>query len=396
MEKQNIKIKRSKGRLYKKKRSAGRRVMEIILMVLAVGILGVVGYSAAGPLISYFKGEGETSTTPWEPPESSTPEESDTSDSESSPDTTTHYFSDGSGAYVLSANALVSPSSLIQELSGAESAGCSVIILPVKTEDGLLLYSSQISSVKDTELVAGSMTASQIVGVVKDRGFERVVALVPALYDKSTPQYVADTGYRFADESYAWLDAAANNGGKQWVDPFRGGTRNYYTQLVRELTGAGFDEVLLSEMRFPKFTTYDQTILDQRNFAGNRYTALTSLYSSVNSAAGGGKTAVAVDIADVLAGFGKSYGGTAEILSDRSFTGTVYLMIDLSRFGTTLDTEENGKVTLPSDPAQKVTTLVSKAAGYIGTNLTVVPVVRAEGMTAEQLKRCYDALDSGQ
>ena len=399
MEKQNIKIKRSKGRLYKKRKSAGRRVAEIILMVLVVGILGVVGYSAAGPLISYFRSEGgEPGTTPWEPPESSTPEESENSDtsdtsdtSESESTTTTRPVFDGSGAYLLPVNALADQSMLFQALSVAESSGCSIIIVTVKDDDGHLLYGSQIPSVKDTEIVTGSMTAAQIVSAVKERGFTGIKALVPVLYDRTTPIFVQETGYRFADDSYAWLDAAADRGGKQWVDPFRSGTRTYYTQLARELTEAGFDEVLLSELKFPQFTTYDLSILDPRNFSDTRYTALTSLYSSVSSAVSN-KAAVSVNITDVLSGYGNSFVETAEILSDKSFTGTVYLMTDLSAFGTSLATGDNVNMTLPADPAQKAQALVSKAVSYIGTNVTVVPVIKTGGISVEALSRCYEAL----
>ena len=394
MSKQNIKIKRSKGRLYKKRKSTGKKVLEIVLMVLVVGVLGVVGYSAAGPLISYFKGEGgESVTTPWEPPESSTPEESDssdTSDSESA-DTTTQTVPDGSGAYLLPMTALANQSALTNALNSAEKAGCSVIIVPVKDDEGHLLYSSQLASVKDTEVVTGSMPLGQITSVIKNKGFVSVKALVPTLLDKVTSAYVSDMCYRFAGEGYNWLDGTPENGGKRWADPFRDGTRVYYTQLVRELTAGGFDEVLLSELRFPNFTTYDQTILDARNFTSTRYTALTGLYTAANSAASN-KAAVAVDIADVLAGYGKSFAGSAEILSDRKFTGTVYLTINLSDFGTSLATGENSKINLPADPAKKVQTLVSRAAGYIGTNMTVVPVIEPAGLSPEALAKCYGAL----
>ena len=393
MSTQNIKITRSKGRLYKKRKSTGRKVVEIIIMVLVVGVLGVVGYSAAGPLISYFQGEGgESVTTPWEPPESSTPEESsDTSESESTADTTTQPASDGSGGYLLPATALANQPALAQALNAAESSGCKVIIVPVKDTEGNLLYSSQVPAVKGTDIVTGTMPAGQITSVIKSRGFTSVKALLPTLLDKNTPLYVEDTGYRFADDSYGWLDAAANNGGKPWVDPFRTGTKQYYAQLVRELTGAGFDEVLLSEMRFPAFNTYDETILAARNFTPTRYTALTSLYNNAGGASNG-KAAVAVNIADVLNGYGKAFGGSAEILSDKSFTGTVYLTIKLSDFGTTLATGETTKINLPADPAQKVKTLVSRAAGYIGTNVTVVPVVEPAGLTPQALAACYGAL----
>ena len=396
MKKQNIKIKRSKGRLYKKRKSPVRRVFEVILFViLAVG-LGFLGYSLAEGVVHYSQNGGSSTTTPWEPPESSTPEEtesSDTSDSESAAVTTTQSVPDGSGGYLLPVTALANQNALNQALGAAQSAGCTVVIVPVKDTDGNLLYSSQVAAVKGTDIVVGTMPAGQITSFIKSKGFTSVKALLPTLLDKSTPLYVDDTGYRFADDSYGWLDAAAANGGKPWVDPFRTGTRQYYSQLVRELTNSGFDEVLLSELRFPAFTTYDETILAARNFTATRYTSLTALYNGAKTASSN-KAAVAVDIADVLNGYGKSFTGSAEILSDKSFTGTVYLTVRLTDFGTTLATGENSKINLPADPMQKVKTLVSRAVGYIGTNVTVVPVVDPTGLTAEALARCYEALDS--
>ena len=394
--KKNIKIKRSKGRLYKKKKSGARKVFEVILLVVIAGGLGFLGYSAAGPLISYLQNgaDGSSSTTPWEPPESSTPQESDTSDSESEPTTTPQPMSEDTGSYLLPAAALANRTALSQALGMAKSAGCSVIIVPVKDGDGHLLYKTNMESVKDTDLVTGTLSAGEIISAVKGGGFASVKALVPALYDRTTPSYVDDMCYRFKGDGYVWLDAAANKGGKMWVDPFRDGTKQYYAELVKELAEAGFDEVLMSELRFPDFTTYDQSILDGRSFTPTRHTALTALYNTASSAAGSNKAAVAVNIADVLSGYGKSFGGTAEILSDKSFTGTVYLTVELSAFGTSLDTGDKTSITLPADPAQKAKALVSKAAEYIGTNVTIVPVISPLGLSAEALAKCYSALSA--
>ena len=69
-------------------------------------------------------------------------------------------------------------------------------------------------------------------------------------------------------------------------------------------------------------------------------------------------------------------------------------MIDVTAFGNTLATGENSKINLPADPAQKVQTLVSRAVTYIGTNVTVIPVVEPNGLSAEALGRCYSALSA--
>lgn len=385
-----FKVKRSKSRLYRKRKSKGRKVLEIALMVLVVGVLGVVGYSAAGPLISYFQGDGgESSTTPWEPPESSTPEESDSTSSDSESADTTKPVSESSGAYVLTETALINQSALNSALNTAQQSGCSEIIVTVKDLEGHLLYKSELADVKDTEIVTGSMTAEQIVSVIRSKGFTEVRALLPALYDKLAPIYVEDVCYRFAQGDIQWLDGTPENDGKRWADPFRDGTRDYTARLAKELTEAGFDEVLLSQLRFPDFIAYDRSILDERNFADDRYTALTAVYTNA-----GGKTAAAVDIEDVLAGCGESWISTAEILADKSFNGTVYLMIDVTAFGTTLATGEHSSINLSADPVQKVQTLVSKAAEYIGTGVSVVPVVESNGLSAEAVGKCYNALSA--
>ena len=50
----SIKIKRSKNRLYKKKKSGAKIAAETVIFVLIAGALVFVGYSAAGPLIKLW------------------------------------------------------------------------------------------------------------------------------------------------------------------------------------------------------------------------------------------------------------------------------------------------------------------------------------------------------
>lgn len=63
----SIKIKRSKSRLYKKKKSGAKVAAETIVFVLIAGALVFVGYSAAGPLIELWSGGTETEIEGWTP-----------------------------------------------------------------------------------------------------------------------------------------------------------------------------------------------------------------------------------------------------------------------------------------------------------------------------------------
>lgn len=390
----SIKIKRSKSRLYKKKKSGAKVAAETIVFVLIAGALVFVGYSAAGPLINLWSGGTESEITNWTPDEPET--ESGGSDTEgNTPDTeealtSAEEASEETGTYLISESALESSSALSSALKAAKDSGFKRVLIPMKNSGGDLLYKSGIAEVKDTDLIIGSMPAGQIAAAAKNNGLVPG-ALIPALLDNKAPSYVDDTGYRLADGSYLWLDAAAANGGKRWLNPFLGGTKSYCSKMVKELTEAGFEEVVVSQLRFPAFSLYDQSILDAQNFAADRYTALTSLYEAMN-AASGKKTAVAVDIKDVLSGYGQGFSATAEILSDKTFTGTVYLTVNLSDFDNRLEIGENRFISLSPEPAQKTKALVEKAAEYMGTNITAAVIVIPDGLTEEELTECYGAL----
>lgn len=398
--KKTIKIKRGKNHLYKKRKSTGRKIAEVILLILLAGGLIFVGYSIAKGLSNSIGGGNNTDSTPqgWTPPESSssdaTPQQSGSESTEeiTPPPTTAPEPEMSGGSYVLPEAALSNISSLTQALASAKNAGFTQIVVPVKNDTGDLLYATNISSIKNSDLVKGTLPAGQIASVAKGMGLE-IKALLPALRDHAAPAYVEDTGYWFKDDSSAWLDNYADRGGRRWIDPFRKGSSDYLSAVAKELTDAGFDEVLLSQMRFPVFKPYDQTILDGKYFTATRYTALTALYNNVNSA-DGGKTAVVINMSDLLAGYGKSYGDTAEMLSDSAFDGKIYLNITLSEFGNTLKISDKESVSLPADPAQKAKALMSKAAEYLGTKYTIVPVIAPENMSGEQVAKCYEAMDS--
>lgn len=391
----SVKIKRSKGRLYKKKKSTGRKILETLILVVIVGGLIFVGYSAAGPLISHFSGEGESDSgvSMWTPDESTlnSGTESENTSGEAPTESEKAPASAGIGSYLVPNSAMQSVGALSGALSSAKNMGFNIVLIPVKNTDGNILYLSEISYIKDTDLILGSMTAAQIADMAQSMGLTPK-AVLPTLLDSKSSVYVEDTGYTFADGSgWSWLDNAEDRGGKRWIDPFLSGTNKYYSDLSKELTAAGFEEVILSELRFPDFNSYDQSILNARNFTADRYKALTALYNTVFSACEK-KASLSVNAADVLEGYGKSYGRTAEILTDKTFAGTVYLTISLSDFGTELKTGEDTSIKLPSDPVKKSEAIVNKAVEYIGTNITVVPIISSEGLSAQALANCYKNL----
>lgn len=396
--KKNIKIKRSKGRLYKKRRSPVKTAIETIVLVLLAGGLIYVGYSAAGPLIQYIQNGGSSDTvTNWTPAESTFGDNQGGSDNPSGTDdnadnTSKQQESSSLGTYLLSQNALKSMSALNSALDSAKNSGFGIVLIPLKDTSGTILYKTQIDYIKDVkELVTGTLTAKDIADAATEKGLVPK-AVIPTLLDKISPDYVNDTGYYFIDSpDISWYDANPDNGGKRWIDPCRAGTKKYYSDIVVELKTAGFEEIVLSELRYPDFFESDAPRVGDKFFAADRYKQLSALYQSCYTASDK-KAAVAVNIKDVLDGKGQSFSKTAEVLSDKSFSGKIFLTVNLSDFGDTLELAQGNPLNLPKDAAKKVELLIGKASEYIGTNVTIVPVINGSGMSMEDLIKCYEGI----
>ena len=75
MKNKGIKVKRRRKNFYRKRKSTGRKILEVILVVLLLAALVFIGYSVAPPLIKFFSGDKNTSSTSepaWTPPETTT------------------------------------------------------------------------------------------------------------------------------------------------------------------------------------------------------------------------------------------------------------------------------------------------------------------------------------
>ncbi len=99
-----------------------------------------------------------------------------------------------------------------------------------------------------------------------------------------------------------------------------------------------------------------------------------------------------MDIKDVLAGYSGGFSGTAEILNDKTFTGTVYLFVTPSEFENRLEVGENRFIGLSPKVSEKVETLIDKAMEYIGTNVTVSIIIDDSKLSEEEIEKCYNRL----
>ncbi len=158
--------------------------------------------------------------------------------------------------------------------------GCTAAVLPMKTEGGIFHYKTDIDFV-DTVIdgddpVVSELTASEIANAAEAEGL-RPAALISVLYDNNRYGDYRDGSYRSLDDS-TWLDTSPEKGGKPWLSPFDPVTQEYLCDIVRELSEAGFKEIICDDFIFPEFRSSDIELLGEDvSPYGDRHLALSGL-----------------------------------------------------------------------------------------------------------------------
>lgn len=337
MKKRNIKIKHRKYSLYQKKKSKGRRVLTVVLMVIIVAALCVLGYGLGKPLVDYFQnhgGESQTSSA-WTPPVSSEP---NGASSETVPTAEPTKEEDvqptPTGVFILPESAVLSTDSLNSALAAAKNSGCSDIAVTLKDETGSFLFKTSSVEVPEAQ-TTGSLTAKQIASIITDAGFTPR-ARINTLLDRTTQTYDGEyICYMIADGGI-WHDYYVDRGGKSWLSPFETGTAKYLAAITAELSNAGFKSIILANTRYPAFNPQDYTnFLRQLSIADEnaRLNALWNVISACSAAAKSNSAELLLEIADDEL-FADSKGLTsAEAAADKTKLKNVTVLIDYAPDG---------------------------------------------------------------
>lgn len=383
------KIKHSNRRLYKKKKSTKRKVAEVILMLVLIGGLVFLGYCVAEPLMSYFRNsDGEPDITSWTP-EQTTPAEELTTTPPLTEATTAPAEEKVKAGIYLPNDALLSSSAFTKAIKDAKSDGASEVYILMKDTDGYLLYSSQ-GSAKNTDLIKGTMSLGEIVGRVRSEGVTPV-AVINTLLDNMTPGVIEGTAYRWADDSYTWLDAAADKGGKRWVDPFKSETADYFCELIDEITSSGIKKVVLKNTVFPDFLEFDKTILDAHFFDEKaRADALKKLLGLMSDTArkNGAELFIEINACDGFTGL-----KTAEALFASDSSVGAVCIYNSSDFSSPKLEISGTEITLPTNQADKIALVFSRLHATL-SGRTLIPVINDDGLASDALSSATEKLSS--
>lgn len=276
-----IKIKKSKINLYSKRKNKTKQTISLIVTIFAACILCVVGYGIGKPIYNYFANRDN-------PPDTSSSDFTSTDESSSSEPTSSVPEPEPpkkSGSYLLPTEAAETIEALNSALAAASEAGYAEAVVTLKDESGALCYKSEIARIKAyPNINAGALSAKQICEAIEKAGLTPV-ARISTLKDVSTPTVFGSYTH---EDGTLWLDNSAANGGKLWLSPFEDSTVDYISELVGELSAAGFKEIICTNVMFPAFHGMDKDTflvrLDLRN-KDKRCEALWNVVDKAKTAA---------------------------------------------------------------------------------------------------------------
>ena len=134
--------------------------------------------------------------------------------------------------------------------------GAVYAVVPLKDTAGSLYYASQVPAAAGS-VAANPVDAAAIARIFKANGITPVAQLA-AFRDPAGARADHAMAIRYKGQEYLWLDNKASAGGNPWLNPYAAEAVQYIGDLIEEVHGMGFDQVLLKNVQFPSSTSSKQ------------------------------------------------------------------------------------------------------------------------------------------
>lgn len=371
-------------RMYRKKR-AGKVVIILLILIIAAVII-FFGYSVIEPIINFFKNDKNKTieTEPWTPTVTTAQTtESSLTDSDESQTTVTENKT-SFVAYTLSLESLATKAALEKDLDAVKANGYTSVVVVLKSQGGQINYITGSEFAATAELKVNSeLNAKQIADIIKSKDITPI-AKINVLNDNNRYGANRDGSYKIASDNSTWLDDAPSFGGKPWLSPFETYTQEYYKYLTKEISDAGFSEIICDDMIFPTFRNSDLNYIGEKVTNPQRYKALISLTDViVNSTADKSKIIIEADSNDIIS-------GKSEIFKPQELKN-VSLAVNYSvNVIPNSDTLEADLSKMNSyDRTKELFTIIKSVSG----ELNIIPYINTEGINKSELDDVIKALN---
>lgn len=189
---------------------------------------------------------------------------------DTSPQSDTQAMSRLSGIYV-TADMLGDTDAILDAVS--QSEGQVAVLLDVKSIYGNFYYNSSLSGAETSSSVDAA-AVDQLITDLNSNGRVYLIARLPAFRDSAYALAHQSSGLPL-DNGALWMDSDSC----YWLDPADQQVLSYLQDILRELEGLGFDEVVFSDFTFPTS--------ENISYDGDRVAAVLDAAQRLRSNAGG-------------------------------------------------------------------------------------------------------------
>ncbi len=299
------KIYKTKEKNYYGKSPVGK-AFSVGLTVLLIGGIGFIGYSVAEPLLNYNKKKGDNEKTTQNITEDITPtdENGDPVTTENNANPAAPVTVEEYRAFSLNTTDISDAQSIKNALKRIPSGEkIEYIEVPLKVSGGDIYYATNNYYATSSGIIQSYTKLSEIVSAISTAGY-KPVATVSTFNDNVVPNYFRDMGFLTIEDGSQWIDNDVDAGGKPWLNPFSESAVDYNSDIVEEISQAGFDKVVCYDFIFPDFRQSDVEYLGEKVVSTDRYMALTSaantMYDKIMS--NGSNMLLEVNASDILKG----------------------------------------------------------------------------------------------
>lgn len=279
----NRKIKRN-TKIYRRHRKSSKMIL-FILFILAAVALGFFGTMVLKEAWDKAKEENSSNTSQTSSEENS----SDNSNLSSQPDESQASSDSSQGNEESGFQAAVMPNDILFDetarqsfLTETKQSGKTAVVVELKDENGILYFqSSNALAAQYSAVSPQALDAKVLCQSIVDAGLTPI-ARISTLKDPVVSRLAAGTTYQYqGGNENSWLDAALNQGGKTWLNPYQENARKYLTSLSLELAQAGFKTIILNDFYFPSAADQSMGIAGQ---TVSRSDILKQLYDEIEQA----------------------------------------------------------------------------------------------------------------
>ena len=137
-----------------------------------------------------------------------------------------------------------------------KAQGADYGLVTLKTPDGSICYASQVPAAAQS--IAGTtVDPARIAAIFREEGI--IPAAQLAAFTDPVSGYTDRSMAVHYSGTQLWLDnVSAKAGGKSWLDPSAASAVQYVGDLIDELHGMGFEQVVLTGVQFPNIITRKQ------------------------------------------------------------------------------------------------------------------------------------------